>query len=468
MGPSAFGSEVSADHFPFGFVMGRDCDQSALPELTKVGWTTLALGPLRAWLHPRTSATQVHHERGTILVVGHVFLMGHPSTEQFLSNIDWDVPWGAISQLCGRFIIALVDHSQIRYANDPVGSRPVFYHAHEQIVSSHALILAVITKEAEAKHFTKLNKCDDFHARKVKYLPGDISRYENIYSLAPNHALIGNRSVRYFPENNYPSYATRDVSAVFDDYMDALFDSLAGKAIIIGITGGLDSRLILAAAKKRGVAYEAMTWVRNSIDRTELDVIEKLVSGLGVRHRFVPLSGVRQGRFASLASSATGGVRGRSTLVEAIGQQGWTRDHIYLRGFGGEIMRGFYSRGNSPLYDYSAKSMARAYGGQKSGKEFLALCESIFSQYQTRADYESVAKLPYSPNDLFYWEHRMGMGNSLKLNEMDPALESLAVYNCRKLFDVCLALPEKVRTAKSFFRQLVVEQWPKLDQLPYH
>ena len=104
------------------------------------------------------------------------------------------------------------------------------------------------------------------------------------------------------------------------------------------------------------------------------------------------------------------------------------------------------------------------YGGGEGA--YRTYCLEAFEAFIDRADYAHEILTTYDPNDIFYWEHRMGMWGSAMLNEMDAALLSLVGFNSRPLYASAFGLPPEERFTKALLLAITARFNPKLADLP--
>jgi len=95
-----------------------------------------------------------------------------------------------------------------------------------------------------------------------------------------------------------------------------------------------------------------------------------------------------------------------------------------------------------------------------------AITRRLFRDFMDLVGFDSKFLHGRDPNDLFYWEHRMGIWGSSAMSEVDLAQCSLAGYNSRNLFDTFLALPWESRSARLAFHQATRELAPLLVESP--
>lgn len=134
-------------------------------------------------------------------------------------------------------------------------------------------------------------------------------------------------------------------------------------------------------------------------------------------------------------------------------------------------MRGFYNLRARPMQDLQPETLVSAYGssirGVKPGNEYKVSCAEFFAAFRDRGNYEGIESFEYDPNDIFYWEHRMGMWGSAMLNEMDPAVYSIVGFNSRQLYATTFAMDPEQRLKKELLKDVIARHDEELGSIPY-
>jgi hypothetical protein len=254
-----------------------------------------------------------------------------------------------------------------------------------------------------------------------------------------------------------------DFLALARIHLDQISNATRSKnRVIFGITGGVDSRAIFCNFVANCVPFEGVTWIGHYIKPAEHAVVEALVDVCEIDHRYVYPRTPARPEIADAANEASGLFRGPSRLVAAMSR--YYTGATFVKGHGGEIMRGFYNLRKSRMPDLSPHSMASAYGGPYGSARELA--REMFTEFTVRAEYSTVPS-SYDPNDIFYWEHRMGMWGAPALNEMDLVMNSIIGFNSRPLFAAAFGLPPEQRLTKELLEKVVAVHSSTLAAIPY-
>jgi hypothetical protein len=133
----------------------------------------------------------------------------------------------------------------------------------------------------------------------------------------------------------------------------------------------------------------------------------------------------------------------------------------FIRGSGGEILRGFYQGGSTRIGRIGPAQLAHSYGVSAGS----ALVRGAFARFIDTTGFTEDRLMGWDPNDMFYWEHRMGTWGSLALAEADLAARSLAGFNARNLFATFMALDWPLRAARRGITEAIAELAPEIAGL---
>jgi len=471
---------VHPELYRHGFAVAmasRRMDPAAVP----AAWRTVHLPGLVLHYDPGTTLLQSRSRIRTILAVGFLYAVDGSSAARIIDELA-TVPAGEfhdqLDRLSGRFLLVRWDAggSPALY-HDAVGSRSIFYSSEVPgVAASHSHLLAAIVQAPRDPAVSTFMSRPEYQARTVKYLPGDLTPWTGIRALVPNNCLDLARSAtrRYWPRTLQCPTDFDRFAAAFDEHVGALGKAMAaeGTTPVFGMTAGVDCRSLFSAFKHKGVGFEGVTWRGSYLKDVEIPVVDEIVRHLGAPHAYVD---PRQeaDAVARRAGINSGCFRGGSRLTAGMhARYAHRRDTMFVRGYAGEVIRGFYSLHRNPMGDLSVDEMVRAYGSSIRGCDpsaaYREACGTWFRDYAQRANLGRIPPGFDAVADLFYWEHRMGMWASAMLNEMDSAIRSVIAINGRRLFALGWGLPRKERLAKSLLLRVTARYDEALARLPCH
>jgi hypothetical protein len=431
-------------------------------------WSRTERQEFLIWTHPRCTLTLVERAEGAIAVMGDAYVQDGRTLDAALFALDWADPWPGLDAICGRYAIAFLEGGQIRAAHDAFGSRTVFHSPGRLAIASHSALLATAVGAAEDPSVVAFIGSVEYQARKVQYLPGDLSVYAGVYALIPNTYWDGTRTRRYWPRSAQRETRKEQFLSEAERYLVAFRDfALSRGKPVFGVTGGIDSRSIFSAF---GGSFEGVTWTAN-IKYRERAVVDEVVRHLGVPHRYLSHRRLMPRSAARAGLRGVGGWRKPSLTSEAMGAVFDGEKYIFVRGYGGEIIRGFgpYDRLTGMV---EPERLTRAYGSSSNlegpaSAAYHAFCDKAFAGFIERSELEATRTFGHRLADHFYWEHRMGMWGASMLNELDPVMLSYVGLNSRPLFVAAWGLSSEARFTKDLLRDVTALFDEPLATIPY-
>lgn len=461
--------------FRFGFLChhaGEDPVESIDWKKARRGWLARRYGDFQIHLHPETRIAAHMRAEGIVLILGDAYLQSGGEAEPgdlaaLVAAMDWRDPWPLLDRIGGRHAILFLSGHNLRAAHDAFGARSLFYAPGRNAVASHAGLLARAYDLAPDPAVAAFMRLAEYQARSVNYLPGDITPFTGVYALVPNNHLDDGKTFRYWPRQERRA-TTRDeflaaAASYFRDFVPFIRENYIP---IFGITGGIDSRAVFAAFDRD---FLGVTWT-HYFPRSERPIVLDVLSHLSIAHRFMNPRDHKPGRIARASGQGGGGLRPGHPLSEAMAAAFPHEGHAFIRGYGGEILRGFPAY-QDILPDLSVESMTTSYSSSirkcQPSPEYRALCEGWFAEFRQRANYAGLEAFGYKPMDYFYWEHRMGMWAASMLNEMDPALLALVGFNSRPLYVAAFGLADEIRLSKQLLVSIIEIYDPALAAIPH-
>ena len=299
--------------------------------------------------------------------------------------------------------------------------------------------------------------------------PGTSSPHVGVEQLLPNHVLPlgGGEPRRYWPREPLPRASPRQALATLPALLDGTMRAAAHRGeLVLGLTAGWDSRLVLAASRGVRERLSCVTVKQASMDddHDDLVVSARLSARLGVPHRVVD------------AASPEGGA-GERFVDDFLGNADhphvkWAADVAALASaFPGRplAVSGGFAEAARNFYGTMADV---GEGGVDAAFLLRACCMPAhpFALRHVRRWLDGVpTDLGYSVLDLFYWELRTGNWLAMCQGEFDPAWGDIVTpYNNRELMTRFLSVDKRYRKGPWFLlhRRLVNELWPELMEEP--
>jgi len=433
-------------------------------------WTRFPIPGYMLYVDPRVPVEQATSSEREVWLVGDAFDPERGHFDRLASVLaDGDL-LGHLDRVAGRFLLIVRDRTgRVEIYHDAMGSRSVFHGA--GVVASHSSLAAEQLGTGLRDWVIPFITSRGYIKRDVRFLPGLDSPFEGIEQLTPNTRLVlPSRAVeRYWPREPLRAVTDDDAVSTLVDHMRGLSGYVRTRGIhpVLGLSAGRDSRCLFASLADlspslftfvRGAAGSAMSSADSRIAHqlAESEGLELEVIKLEVPPHLDRASTV----FAKEFRTNTGHIRGNTSgWLEHLWNGEHARDpQVFIRGFGGEVMRGFHR-----LASTSTNSLAATYDVNAGS----GCTRRAFAHFREVTNFDESQFFGCSPSDLFYWEHRMGVWGSSSFTEADMALRGLPAYNSRNLFAAFWGLDPAARSDGRHFKRAVELLSPSLSQISY-
>jgi hypothetical protein len=481
--PKAFNEQIDRLLFRRGFLL-TTADSTEVARLPYLGrWSRQALGRYSLYLHPDAKCRVRSQGTRIAVVIGQVFdpeeyvFDEDPILDGLLNTQIDGAFFSILDRLAGRFALVMIDRTSTRVFHDAFGAMPVFYAEGEGgHCASHSGLLADLLAVPLREFVIPFITSDNYRARDVKYLPGLAAPYEGILQLTPNTTidLVSKQISRYWPRGPLTKTDLKQAAEMLSAHLAACAEFTRRRRWhpALGLTGGSDSRGIFAACATLNPFV--FTYVRSSdgtqnISKDSL-IGGKLAAAYGIRQIVFPIPNRHSlsssiSPFGEAFRRSTGYYRGNSSAwVEALyAMNEIGDDSLFIRGFGGEILRGFYQHSKNRIRSMHPNQLASAYGVNAGSPITRALFEHFLevSQWSDQTLYD------YDLNDIFYWEHRMGVWGSIAMTESALAVHGIVGYNSRNLYNTFFGLEFDIRASREALHMAIRELAPVLSSEIY-
>jgi hypothetical protein len=247
-----------------------------------------------------------------------------------------------------------------------------------------------------------------------------------------------------------------------------------GRPSVVPVTGGRDSRLVLGAALRAGLRFEATTG--GDEGSPDVQVGRRLAEAGGVPHSILahgPHGSVwddwrRAAEVVALTASGT------ASLADAAGFPLGPRDGtlvLWHSGQGGEIARTYYGLGSRRGRDALAEGLMRAFLARRPGRTDVLSDEGralVRAQLESwTADQLEAGIDPVDVPDMFYLQRRMGTWAGPSHGCVEYVRDTTApLWSCRLLPDE-LGLPAAQRARHVFHLRTLERLAPELVDIPF-
>lgn len=462
-------------HYPRGFLLTKDI---RVLESSPSDWQTLKLpgGWTFAYDESRLPQFEEAGNGSWVLVYGTCYWLGDDYrdasvTDKLLTSAtkSKDAFLDALDMLTGRHVIVFGTRDELEIYSDATGARSIYYSREHQSVCSHARLLGA------AVNAPPRSRAQGLSAFMANW---DMTPLIGISALLPNHALS---TTRWEPHRFYPRKMNRFDTASLAEQV-AFVSKLWARTLelflrdfpntIVSITGGNDSRVVLAMARDYIHDLQAFTYTPgtaavstwSSMLSQDVEIVGQLLEAVPLNHRFFEFGNddeVLRPEIAAAVARNTTGAHGRWLLPHYLKAFAGD-DTMHMRGNAFEIARAYWdvTEANSTIDSLRTLflSKTRKDEGYVDESSRIAMFEHGLAVQEYSADMYG-----YHLRDIYYWELRSGKWLAEVLNESDVAFDTFYPLNCRAMLDAALALPLQDRESGLFFSELINSNFPLMN-----
>jgi hypothetical protein len=297
--------------------------------------------------------------------------------------------------------------------------------------------------------------------------PGAGSPLLGLRHLLPNHYLDLHtaRVTRYWPDQALSPMSMTDAIDRIAVIMPGLMQAAAARYdLVLAITAGLDSRLVLAAARsiQHRLSYATVRQAKMPNESEDLTLPARLLTGLGLHHQVVRARASMSPEFSwafkqnVLLAHDHYGADAEAILAR------FGRYKAAVTGSGAEIGRCSF-RKDLPFGKLFGQVTADDLARLQCVHHPYAI--GLFDEWLSDVG----ANSPIHVLDLFEWEQGHGNWLAMAQQEFDTAWqEILTPYNCRALLTTFLSVDEQYRRAPNhtLFRMAAKRLWPEVLNEP--
>ncbi|QNE34999.1 hypothetical protein [Leifsonia shinshuensis] len=446
------------------------------------GWTTLDIADYRLHAHPDL-AVSVHDDEASpvrLLLLGFAIDPARPGLDDAALLAELAATWrGDVStwsavELAGRFVLVVFTADDVLFLADPCGLRTLEYTRRDGALhlASQALLLEQVVPLRPSARYRDLLESRYWRNSQEAFLPADATPFEDVDRLVPNHLLRAStgEQERYWPVQDTALHARQGADPAFliESAITRLRASLAAAAdrfpVALPVTGGLDSRMLLAASGPLADRLFYYTLRYRHLHRRSPDIAipSRLLAARGLEHHIIDCREPATAEWLRVYrdNSAISHLDDWGQIAYGM-ERGFPAERVALKGNAAEIAQ-FYLRTDGILPDTdTGRQLARLIPGWETAPAIVASLD-VWREKAAPA----AAAVGIDLDVLFHWEHLCGSWQAQSQLEWDIAQEAFTPFNDRVLLTTLLQLPDELRSApeRVAFRQIIAsggDDWLK-------
>lgn len=386
-----------------------------------------------------------------------------------LCSLDGEAFVAEIENLCGDYVIFRLDHGDVRVYGDAIHMMSVYYG-----INKYAGVVA----SCESLIVDDASKISPMSAKVLagayesgRYLAGDMTMYDDVKALLPNHYLSVNeaRSVRYFPREDLKVVRTEsEVDAIIDDTMQMVERCIRQFAkrmkFASPLTPGGDSRLNCAFLNKVVPKDDVLYYVIRTTEMKSFQENEILVRKLADEFRFkefhfYPETEALTDEEIAAIKRVFGPIREWPKKVWAYHPD--LKDRTIVSGalighmLGGQLGKNMPEWLAGLWFMKVRQHNVSTIAGKEVEKWYL--------------DAMSAVKKGYSKFDMWYWEIRCGRWNANTISRDDLiGIRDINIYNSHRIINEWCKIPRRLRVRKLIHHRMLMRLYPTVANISFN
>jgi len=387
-----------------------------------------------------------------------------------------------VNQMTGVFALIILLKDNIEIYGDCAGMQAVYYGYVENklYISSHMQLIGDLCK-LEASEYVKRLVNYRFYKFYGSYLPGNLSKYQEIKRLIPNtkvYCMHGETRVeRFYPKvpltfvKGKREYEQRiaEIGSVLQKSMEMIAKKWDKASI--SMTGGMDSKVTVAAAN--GLYDKFLYFSYDSMygEHIDAEAAHEIANAIGVEHiidvipnddniykDFEYVKKILEHNSGYIGKNNANDIRKRIYYAEK------RSVNIEIKSWVSEVGRANYykkfGRRRMPKR-LSPRQMSSLYKFFLTQRSILKDTDRVFDEYISEVSARDIFN--YDASDMFLWEVRYGSwGGHVITDEHKFSFDITVPYNNRLLMEMFLTLPLKMRISDQVHRDIVRLLNPKI------
>lgn len=478
--------------FSYGYIYGERCfDVSTYPffgcwkhEKVCVGnqqtANELLISPkLKYYIHKEETYTTV--------LLGHAYnpFDGQEKEEKILETISQRIKeqqdfFEYFNQLTGCFTLLFIDKENLYIFGDATGMQTTYYGIVDgkRYVSSHMNLLGDILCLQKSPYIEKLTNYK-YYPLLGNALPGDLSAFEEVKRVIPNHYVKLTKTEAETCRFFYPTVFSLSKEEIVEKVSDILKNSLQLIAKkwtkpAISLTGGCDSKTTLACAKDSYKEFDYFSYISSEEEQIDAEGAGRICERLGLKHSIyrIPtnddaLENIETHRdilfwnMGAMRRNNKNDVRKRAYFSQI------NEFDVEVKSWCSEVGRAYYSKrfnGRKKFGKMTPRKCTTMYKFFLHNRKLVRETDKVFKYYIAKY-FQRVEKNAIPWQEQFFWEFRMSSWNgNVITGEHRYSFDITIPYNNRLLLQLLVSAPLEDRIEDAIYTAIRERMNPEIDK----
>lgn len=442
-------------------------------------WSKTQLGKYNL-LVSREQNYYIHEDSDeSMILVGHAYnpfsmcekeekILETLTARAFLS----DEFWKELNCLTGIFTLFVINRDGVYIIGDPTCMQTTFYCLHQGhfYVSSHTNMLGDILELSWDEYVKKLTEYR-FFPLLGNCLPGNITQFEVVKRLVPNHYICFDEKEKIESKRFYwPKTLDMNVNEIVEKASDTIHNNLeliANKweRPAISMTGGCDSKTTLACANGLYDKFSYFSYVSSESENVDAEAAHEICSALKLEHDIYEIpeednlfKNIEEIR--AILEWNTGAIIPvhRNDVRKRVFFSNRKDFDVEVKSWASEIGRAYYSKrfnGRKKFGDIpTPRKCTTLYKFFIHNRKLVKATDKDFEEY-LKQYFEQSEVDPVEWQEQFFWEFRMASWNGLVITgEHRYSFDITIPYNNRMLLELLLSADIEERIADVIYEKI--------------
>jgi hypothetical protein len=438
-------------------------------------WQKYTVNNYFLYVHPKLKVTKVSRKSKELFLLGSLFdstnkmATDEDITEKLIDVNEFKDLLAKSENYTGRYVLIYKDDRGVKLFHDPSASRRVHYLMDEEkfCCATQPHLIAKYLDIPKTSNMEVLNfyKSDQFYSHnQVGVMENTI--YDPIKLLTANFYIdITNRKViRFWPYRKLNSISLNEgIELVTKELKGFMANIHQRNKIVMGVTAGNDSRLLLASARefKDDIFIYVFHLPRMKNERhQDLEAFQKIVRLGNMKGKIVSHNPKVDPDFKAIYDKNNEFASQENLSLIYNFHYKECADKLNVSTTMSDVTRNFFSS----AIKVTPEILTNLWY-YKGNKYVLDIYKRWLMEVEEYAN-----ALNYNILDIFNWEERISSWQSYYLSDCDIARDEVAVLNSRKVLEIMLSVPAKYRDMHTniFHRSMVKKMWPELGTVSYN
>lgn len=439
-------------------------------------WNIYTIDRFKLYVHPKLNVSTAKKDEKELYLLGDLYDYNYRtiSNDGILERLIVSDSIHELTRKCenyaGRFILIFKKNKSIKIFNDAAASRKIYYYIEGDTfccaTQPHVIAKYFDVRRSKKTEILEFYQSQEFYAHnKVGIMNKTI--YDPIKLLQANYYIdINRREIKRF----WPHQKLQTIS--FNEGIEKASSTLKGlmknihfrNKIMMAITGGNDSRLLLSASRE--IADDIFLYIfhlpgMKNCSHPDLAIHKKITAMIGNEGYIVDYNTEIDNDFKEIFFKNNEFPEEANLPIIYNFMYKKCSDKLNVATTLNDMTRCFFNTFRKKI-DARLLAIINGYQGIQyvieEYRKWLIKTKPVLDNYG------------YNILDIFKQEERISNWSAYYVSDSDIAIDEVSPFTCRKLFETILSVPRKYRDVNTniFNRAMINKMWPEIGKLPYN